>query len=91
MADSRRTTTHHSLQPANDRNQMHVHEYTPWHLVKTIHPKPDHGDNIFLCNESICNILHLAVLTMDDSNYWLNFDIGKKNKIHHLVQLERAC
>ena len=27
--------------------------------------------------------LDLMVISMDDSSYTLNFDLGKKNEIHH--------
>jgi hypothetical protein len=30
-------------------------------------------------------------LSIGNSSYRLNFDVGKKNKIHHPAQLERAC
>jgi hypothetical protein len=36
------------------------------------------------------NALNNFVVSMDDSSYRLNFDLGKKNKIHHHSQQEHV-
>jgi hypothetical protein len=36
------------------------------------------------------NALNNFVVSMDDSSYRLNFDLGKKNKIHHHSQKEHV-
>ena len=41
-------------------------------------------------NGGIALDVSVALLSMNDSSYSLNFDLGKKNKIHHHSQKEHV-